>query len=193
MGNVSKCDNKDPLLALQKHQKYRTNSVLISENKTGTLSENVKIDPHEYVYQEFPLPLLSTKSPLRRTNTILMAENYNANFVKKIKIDPQEYIHQGTPLPLLLTKTPKHRLNPVFIGENYKANFVEIRQHRPLHHLQKLQKLQKHTTYSVLIDENKNATFVGKRENRPSGIRLSGVNSPSTINKKSINIERTLF
>ena len=31
--------------------------------KTRTLSENVKIDPQEYVYQRFPLSLLSTKTP----------------------------------------------------------------------------------------------------------------------------------
>ena len=49
--------------------------------KTRTLSENVKIDPQEYVYQGSP--------------------------PSTIKKNPQEYVYQGFSHPLLSTKTPK--------------------------------------------------------------------------------------
>ena len=37
------------LYYLQNLQKYRTNSIFKDENKTRTLSKNIKIDPQEYV------------------------------------------------------------------------------------------------------------------------------------------------
>ena len=64
---------------------------------------------------------------------------------------------------------------------------------RGTHSLYYLQKVEKHRPNSVLTGENEYANFVEKRQNRPSGIRLSGVPPPSTISKKSKNIERTLL
>ena len=52
---------------------------------------------------------------------------------------------------------------------------------------------KKYRTNSVLIGENYNVNFGEIRQNRPSEIRLSGVRPPTTINKNSKNIERTLF
>ena len=53
-----------PLSTIYKNSKIIERTLFLwAKKKMRSLHKKVKIDPHEYVYQGFPLSLLSTKTP----------------------------------------------------------------------------------------------------------------------------------
>ena len=62
-----------------------------------TLSKNVKIDPHEYVYQGPPYNAYINSKNIERT-LFWLAKIKTQTFSKNVKKNPQEYVYQGSSL-----------------------------------------------------------------------------------------------